>query len=74
MFKVNKIFIGAILITAIFLCPIKISAQVLTIDSILNAIEKNQPELKVYDAKINAINKYAEAQNHDPPPSWRRFL
>jgi len=68
MSKVNKIFIGVVIITGVFLFPRKISAQVLTIDSILNAIEKNQPELKVYDAKINAINTYAEgAKSLDPP-------
>ena len=68
MVKVNKIFIGAIMVLGIFLCPGNISAQVLTIDSILNAIEKNQPELKVYDAKINAINTYAKgAKSLDPP-------
>lgn len=68
MFKANKLIIRAIMIVGIFLCPGNITAQVLTIDSILNAIEKNQPELKVYDAKINAINKYAEgAKSLDPP-------
>lgn len=68
MFKVNKIIIRAIIIAGIFLFPINITAQVLTIDSILNVIEKNQPELKMYDAKINAINTYAEgAKSLDPP-------
>ncbi len=68
MIKENKLIIGAIMILGIFLCPRNISAQALTIDSILNAIEKNQPELKVYDAKIKAINTYAEgAKSLDPP-------
>jgi len=36
-----------------------IHAQVLPLDSILSAIEKNNTELKVYDAKANAYDTYA---------------
>lgn len=68
MFKINKLIIGAIMITGLFLFPRNITAQVLTIDSILNVIETNHPELKMYDAKINAINTYSEgAKSLDPP-------
>ena len=68
MSNVKEIIIGIIILLSLLFCSQKISAQVLTIDSILNAIEKNQPELKVYDAKINAINTYAEgAKSLDPP-------
>ncbi len=37
-----------------------LDAQVLTLDSILLIIEKQQPDLQVYNAKINALNAYAE--------------
>lgn len=68
MFDINKLIIRVIILTGIFLFPRNIPAQVLTIDSILNIIEKNQLELKAYDAKINAINTYAEgAKSLDPP-------
>lgn len=36
-----------------------VNAQVLPLDSILNTIEKNNSELKVYDAKANAYDTYA---------------
>lgn len=57
-----------IIMMSLFFCTENTVAQVLTIDSILNTIEKNHPELKIYDAKINAINTYAEgAKSLDAP-------
>ncbi len=35
-------------------------AQILTLDSVLNIIERDNPELKMYDAQINAADTYAE--------------
>lgn len=46
----------------------RLNAQVLTIDSVLNAIEKNHPELKMYDAQINAYNTYAKGAKALEPP------
>ena len=43
-------------------------AQTLSLDSILNSIQINNSELKVYDAQINAYNEYAKgARSLDPP-------
>ena len=47
-------------ILVICILPLPGWAQVLTIDSVLNRIEKNNPELKMYDAQINAYNAYAD--------------
>lgn len=53
----------------------KISAQVLSLDSILIVIEKNQPELRKYDAKINAYNAYAAgAKSLDAPQVGAGFF
>lgn len=68
MFKVKETTIGIIIVLIISCCPQNTSAQVLTIDSVLNAIEKNHPELKMYDAQINAYNAYAlGAKSLEPP-------
>lgn len=57
-----------IIMMSLFFCMENTVAQVLTIDSVLNTIEKNHPELKIYDAKINAINTYADgAKSLDAP-------
>lgn len=75
MFKVTEQFKVAIILLVIVFCPVKTTAQVLTIDSILNAIEKNQPELKMYDAKINAINAFAiGAKSLDAPQIGAGFF
>jgi outer membrane protein TolC len=49
--------------------------QVLPLDSILFTIEKNNPELKVYDAQISALNEYAKgARALDPPQVGAGFF
>lgn len=75
MFKVKEIFIGLIIIWSLVFNSQKIVAQVLTIDSILNAIELNNPEFKMYDAQIKAYNAYAEgARSLDPPQVGAGFF
>lgn len=75
MLKAKKIIIDIVLITGLILIQEKAPAQVVTIDSILNMIEQNQPELKMYDAKINAINTYATgARSLDPPQVGAGFF
>lgn len=50
-------------------------AQILNIDSILTAIEKNHPDLKMYDAQIKAYNTYATgAKSLDPPQVGAGFF
>ncbi|MFY9308676.1 MAG: TolC family protein [Bacteroidia bacterium] len=56
--NINKFLRISILVICIL--PLPGWAQVLTIDSVLNRIEKNNPELKMYDAQINAYNAYAD--------------
>lgn len=52
-----------------------LNAQVLTIDSVLDAIEKNHPELKMYDAQINAYDTYAKgARSLEPPQAGTGFF
>lgn len=48
-----------LLMIVVLLAPFKLFSQVMSLESILNEIEKNQPELKKYDARINAYNTYA---------------
>lgn len=44
------------------------NAQVLSLDSILHYVEKNNPEFSVFDARIKAYNEYAKgARAIDPP-------
>lgn len=75
MFKAKELIIGAAIIFGLLFCPNKISAQVLTVDSILTAIEKNHPELKMYDAQINAYNAYAKgAKSLEPPQVGAGFF
>ncbi len=45
-------------------------AQVLTIDSVLNRIEKNSPMLKMYDEQINAANNYSLMAKSWMPPTF----
>lgn len=57
------------------LIPYKIFSQSLTIDNVLSEIEKNQPELKKFDAKINAYNTYASgAKALDAPQVGAGFF
>ncbi len=45
-----------------------LQAQVLPLDSVLVHIEKNNPMLQLYGAKIDALNSYADgAKSWDPP-------
>ena len=45
-----------------------VRAQVMSLDSVLSVIASANPELKVYDARIKAFDKYAEgARALDPP-------
>ncbi len=75
MSKVKKIIIGIVLVLSLPFGFQTISAQVLTIDSVLNAIEKNHPELKMYDAQINAYNTYAKgAKSLEPPQAGAGFF
>jgi outer membrane protein, heavy metal efflux system len=46
-------------IVSLFL-SIQLHAQVVTLDSVLNAIEKNNPMLQEYDNKVKALNTYAQ--------------
>ena len=75
MFKANKIFIGTAIICYVIFCSEKAIAQVLTIDSILIAIERDNPEFKMYDAQISAYNAYARgAKSLDPPQVGAGFF
>ena len=75
MFKAKKISIGLAIICSVIFCAEETNAQVLTIDSILNAIEKDNPEFKMYDAQINAYNAYAKgAKSLDPPQVGAGFF
>lgn len=56
MKTVNKILW---LLTIVSCLSVNANAQILPLDSILSAIEQNNPELKVYDAKANAYDAYA---------------
>jgi outer membrane protein TolC len=68
MSKVKLTFIVSLIIGNLFFSSQKVVAQVLTIDSILNAIERDHPELKMYDAQIKAYETYAKgAKSQDPP-------
>ncbi len=52
-----------------------VKAQKLTLDSIFNVIWKNNPELKVYDSKINAYDAYATgAKSLDAPQIGAGFF
>ncbi|MBY0426778.1 MAG: TolC family protein [Cytophagales bacterium] len=37
-----------------------LNAQVMRLDTLLSAIEKNNPELQMYDAQVKALNSYAK--------------
>lgn len=50
-------------------------AQIVSLDSILNTINLNNSELKVYDAQISAYNEYAKgAKSLDPPQVGAGFF
>ena len=62
--KKNKIILTV-------LCLLTISfakAQILTLDSIINKIERSNPDLQMYDFQISALNNYASgAKSWDAP-------
>jgi len=58
-----------ILLLLLSVCILPSLAQVLTLDSILNRIEKNNPMLKMYDEQINAINNYSLGAKSWMPPT-----
>ncbi len=71
--NINQFLRISILVICIF--PLSGWAQVLTIDSVLSRIEKNNPELKMYDAQINAYNSYAAgAKSLEPPQIGAGFF
>jgi outer membrane protein TolC len=59
MNTLKYLYKSILLITVVLLMPFKIFSQTMSLENILNEIEKNQPELKKYDAKINAYDTYA---------------
>jgi len=56
------------LILILFTCAISF-AQLLTLDSVLNRIEQNNPMLKMYDEQINAANNYSQMAKSWMPPT-----
>lgn len=52
----------------LFYCTGQSSAQMLTLDSVLSRIEKNNPMLKMYDEQINAVNNYSQMAKSWMPP------
>lgn len=64
-----------LLFTVILINSPKVFSQVMSLENILNEIEKSQPELKKYDAKINAYNTYASgAKALDAPQVGAGFF
>lgn len=55
---------------SLFIEPIPIKAQVITLDSVLNLIERNNPMLKMYDEQINAANNYSQMAKSWMPPTF----
>ena len=75
MKKSNNILKGLIILAIGLLNVPKMFSQVMTLENVLNEIEKNQPELKKYDAKINAYNTYATgAKSLDAPQVGAGFF
>ena len=58
----------------IYLLVQQVNAQVLTLDSVLSAVEKNNPMLKMYDEMVNAENTYAEGAKSWMPPTFSAGL
>lgn len=73
--QIKKNIVVQILFYGILFYPRCAVAQILNIDSILTVIEKNHPELKMYDAQIKAYNTYATgAKSLDPPQVGAGFF
>lgn len=58
-----------ILFFVLIVCSMQSFSQVLTLDSILYRIEKNNPMLKMYDEQINAVNNYSQMAKSWMPPT-----
>ena len=63
----NKINLLSILMLCVF---VEASAQVLTLDSILSVVEKNNPILRMYDEQILVATNNAEGAKSWMPPSF----
>ena len=76
MMNTYKYLIKSILLITVFLLDSsKMFSQVMSLENVLNEIEKNQPELKKYDAKINAYDTYAKgAKALDAPQVGAGFF
>lgn len=75
MFKAKELITGVVILFGLLFNPKIAAAQVLTMDSVLNAIEKNHPELKMYDAQMNAFDTYATgARSLDAPQVGAGFF
>lgn len=76
MMNTHKYLIKSILlITVVLLASFKMFSQTMSLENVLNEIEKNQPELKKYDAKINAYDTYASgAKALDAPQVGAGFF
>ena len=71
----KKYLKGILLMTVVLVPSFKTFSQVMSLENILNEIEKNQPELKKYDSKINAYNTYASgAKSLDAPQVGAGFF
>ncbi|MBP7388764.1 MAG: TolC family protein [Chitinophagales bacterium] len=57
-----------IITTVSSLLLLNVSAQPLSLDSVLGAIETNNPMLKVYDAQVKAFDAYSRGAKSQMPP------
>ncbi len=58
----------SIIIVSILFCRLANAQHVLKLDEILSVIQKNNPELKVYDAQIRSLDEASKgAKSWDPP-------
>ncbi|MFN5443248.1 MAG: TolC family protein, partial [Crocinitomicaceae bacterium] len=54
---------------------VNVNAQLLSLDSILTIIEQNNPELKMFNAQISAMDAYAQgAKSWDAPQVGTGFF
>jgi cobalt-zinc-cadmium efflux system outer membrane protein len=66
----NRIFypLQNLLRAAALLLSAQVQAQVLTLDTVLELIDKRNPMLEEYEQKIKALNEYAKGANSWMPP------
>src|SRR5688572_18292850 len=50
-------------------CTLQLSAQVISLDSVLSRIEINNPMLKMYDEQVNSISNYSQMTKSWMPPT-----